>query len=55
LISIFSFYYSDVTTLVKDYKSIFITNCYTGTRQKNAAVWWDGRIESGTEKIVFGR
>jgi len=43
--SSFSFYYSDLTILVKYNKSIFVTIYYTGNPQKNAVAWWGDRIE----------
>jgi hypothetical protein len=42
-IGIFSFWNSDVTIVVKYYKSNFVTNYYTKIRKKNAAAWWSGR------------
>lgn len=47
-ISNFSFYNSDVTIVVKYYKSNFVTNYYTMFWQKNAAAWWSGRVKFGT-------
>jgi hypothetical protein len=48
LVSNFRFYYNQVTSLVKDYKSIFVTKCYMHFWQKIAAAWWGGRVEYGT-------